>query len=129
MMNLNNIRGGEIKNEIKYDEEGKSQMTSNQKKKKADMNCGITTMKNMILYFIMIILKQTKKIKSKEYNGRTRNKPETLYPTWRGKLYAQKSTQKKTVQFYDNRQRFNREICHNTMAQYIVRNDIIEYEK
>ena len=44
----------------------KYQMKSNQNKKKAEMNCRMTTMKNMILYLIVIILKYPKKRNSKE---------------------------------------------------------------
>ena len=57
------------------------------------------------------------------------NKPETLDPTWSGKLYAQNSTQKKTVQFYGNRDGLKKQIFQNIMAQYIIQDDIIEYEK
>ena len=48
---------------------------------------------------------------------------------WCGKYYAQNSTQKKKLQFYYNKERLNKEICHNIMAQYIIQDDIVEYEK
>ena len=41
-------------------------MTSNQKKNKAEIHWSMTTMKNMILYLSIIILKQPNKIKNKE---------------------------------------------------------------
>ena len=44
----------------------KSWMTSNQKKNKSEMNWSMKKMKNVRLYLIIIILKQTKNRKSKE---------------------------------------------------------------
>ena len=46
---------------------------------------------------------------------------------WRGKLYAQNTTKKKTVQFYDNEYSLKKDVCNNIMAQSIIRDDIIEY--
>ena len=45
------------------------------------------------------------------------------------KLYAQNSKYKKAVQFYDNKMRLKKEICHNITEKSIIQDDIIEYEK
>ena len=68
-----------------------------------------------------------KEDKYQRISGRTRNKPETVDPMWRGKLYAQNTTKKKTVQFYDNEYSLKKDVCNNIMAQSIIRDDIIEY--
>ena len=44
----------------------KYQITYNQKNNKADINWSTTTIKNMILYLSIIILKKTKKRNNKE---------------------------------------------------------------
>ena len=50
-------------------------------------------------------------------------------PVCCGKYYAKNITQKKTVQFYYNKESLEKEICHNIMAQSIIQDDIVEYEK
>ena len=33
------------------------------------------------------------------------------------------------MKFYDKNERLKKDICHKIMAQYIIQDDIIEYEK
>ena len=40
-----------------------------------------------------------------------------------------KTVHRKTVQFYDSKERLKKDICQNIMAQYIIQDDIFEYKK
>ena len=79
----------------------KYQMTSNNKKKKLEMNWSMTTMNNMRLYLSMMILKQLNKIKIREdlLEQGINIKP------WIPRAVENcmhKTVQIKDVQFYDN---------------------------
>ena len=45
------------------------------------------------------------------------------------KILCTKQYTEEKLQFYYNKERLNKEICHNIMAQYIIQDDIVEYEK
>ena len=70
-----------------------------------------------------------KEYKQKIISERIRNKYETFDLMWHVKSYAQNFTHKKTVHFYDNKERLKKYFCQNIMAKYTMQDDKIEYEK